>query len=109
MVQLNEKVKEKNQLNYEKIASSPEFTQLITKKKMFIIPYTLFFICYSLLLPFLSFYTNILNHNIIGDITWGWLYGVSIIAMSLFVCSIYVIKSQQFDEDIQKIIEKEGL
>ncbi|AMM93650.1 DUF485 domain-containing protein [Peribacillus simplex] len=96
-------------LDYEKIVVSKEFQQMISDKKKFVIPFTIFFMGYSLLLPFLVFYTDILDHPFIGDITWAWVYGVSITVMSVGVCSIYVRKSERIDEQIKKIIEKEGL
>jgi uncharacterized membrane protein (DUF485 family) len=103
-------VGEKNQpIDYEKIALSEEFKQLLLDKKKFILPYTLFYLAYSLILPFLAFYTDILNYRVIGDITLAWVYGVSIIVMSLWVCSVYVKKSAYFDEKVKGILEKEGM
>jgi uncharacterized membrane protein (DUF485 family) len=64
---------------------------------------------YSLLLPFLAFYTDILNHPVVGDITLAWIYGVSFIPVSLWVCSVYVKKAAYFDEKAGEILEKEGL
>ncbi|HZG72033.1 MAG TPA: DUF485 domain-containing protein [Chondromyces sp.] len=96
-------------IDYEKVASSEEFKQLSIDKKKFIVPYTCFYIAYSLLLPFLALYTNILNHPVVGDITWAWIYGVSFIPISLWVCSIYVKKAAYFDNKAREILEKEGI
>ena len=96
-------------INYERIASSQDFKQLLSEKKKFIASYTIFFMAYALLLPFLAFYTNLLNHRVIGDITWAWIYGVSMTAMSLWTCRAYIKKATQFDEMAKKILEKEGL
>ncbi|MCK2016506.1 DUF485 domain-containing protein [Peribacillus frigoritolerans] len=112
MVRLEKKLDESEQTNlvdYEKIVASKEFQNMISDKKKFVIPFTIFFMGYSLLLPFLVFYTDILDHPFIGDITWAWVYGVSITVMSVWVCSIYVRKSERIDEQIKEIIEKEGL
>ncbi|MDQ7864072.1 DUF485 domain-containing protein [Peribacillus frigoritolerans] len=58
----------------------------------------------------LSFFTQISWITLsLGDITWAWVYGVSITVMSVWVCSIYVRKSERIDEQIKEIIEKEGL
>ena len=96
-------------IDYERIASSQDFKQLLSEKKKFIASYTIFFMAYALLLPFLAFYTNLLNHRFIGDITWAWIYGVSMTAMSLWTCRAYIKKATQFDEKAKKILEKEGL
>jgi uncharacterized membrane protein (DUF485 family) len=111
MAQLKEySVGEKNlPIDYEQIHFSPEFTQLLSDKKKFILPYTVFYLCYSLLLPILAFYTNILNSHVIGDITWAWIYAVSFIPVSLWICNIYVRKAADFDKKASEIMEKEGL
>ncbi|MBT2665240.1 DUF485 domain-containing protein [Bacillus sp. ISL-4] len=57
----------------------------------------------------LSFLHRYPGSPFIGDITWAWVYGVSITVMSVWVCSIYVRKSERIDEQIKEIIEKEGL
>ena len=101
--QLNEPI------NYEKVSSSEEFKQLLLEKKKCIYPYTLFYMAYSLLLPFLVLYTDWLNVRVIGDISLAWVYGVSIIVLSLWICSIYVKKSAYFDEKAKNILVKEGL
>lgn len=101
---------EKNQyIDYEGIHSSEEFKQLLSEKKKFILPYTLFYLAYSLLLPLLALYTDVLNHPAVGDITWAWIYAVSFIPVSLWVCSVYVKKAAYFDEKASEIMEKEGL
>ncbi|MGE7759491.1 DUF485 domain-containing protein [Peribacillus sp. NPDC097895] len=107
--QNHEESEQTNLLDYEKIVASKEFQQMLTGKKKFVISFTIFFMGYSLLLPFLVFYTDILDHTFIGDITWAWVYGVSITVMSVWVCSMYVRKSDKIDKQIQEIIEKEGL
>ncbi|MCK1982468.1 MULTISPECIES: DUF485 domain-containing protein [Peribacillus] len=112
MVRLEKNLQESEQTNkvdYERIVASKEFQNMLSDKKKFVIPSTIFFMGYSLLLPFLVFYTDILDHPFTGDITWAWVYGVSITVMSVWVCSVYVRKSEKIDEQINEIIEKEGL
>jgi uncharacterized membrane protein (DUF485 family) len=99
----------KPQIDYESIVSTGEFKQLISNKKRFILPYTLFYMSYSLLLPFLALYTDVLNVPVVGDITLAWIYGVSFIPVSLWVCSVYVKKAADFDKKAKEILEKEGL
>lgn len=101
---------EKDQhVDYDRIATTEEFKQLVSDKKRFILPYSVFYLSYSLLLPFLALYTDILNHQVIGDITWAWIYGLSFIPVSLWVCSVYVKKAAYFDVKAKEILEKEGL
>lgn len=101
--------KDAEQIDYDRIAASEEFKQLLIDKKKCIVPYTAFYMTYSLALPFLALFTDILNVPVIGDITLAWIYGISIILMSLWVCSVYLKKSAEFDEKVKQISEKEGL
>lgn len=64
MVRLEKNLDESEQTNlvdYEKIVASKEFQNMLSDKKKFVIPFTIFFMGYSLLLPFLVFYTDILD------------------------------------------------
>lgn len=96
-------------IDYNRIASSDAFVQLLSNKKRFIISYTFFYMVYSLILPILAFYTSILNHKVVGDLTWAWVYAFSFIPVSLCVCSAYVKKAAHFDDQVKVILEKEGL
>lgn len=98
--------KNHSKLDYVTIASSNEFKQLLQKKKKFLLLYTLLYMCYSLLLPFLALYTELLNYSVIDEITWAWIYGLSIIPFSLWICNIYVKKAAYFDEIAKEILEK---
>ena len=99
----------KETIDYEAIANSREFKELLKEKSKFIVGYTILYIGYAMLLPILAFYTNLLETKVIGDITWAWIYGVSIIVMSWIVCSIYVKKSAVYDKRMQEIVEKDGM
>ena len=100
---------EKPKIDYEAIIASHEFKQLLSAKKKFTIPYTVFYIAYSLLLPVMAFYSNVLNTPVFGDITWAWIYAISFIPVSLTVCNIYVRKAVSFDQRAKEILEREGL
>lgn len=45
---------------YSQIAGSPHFQTLLRVKKRFIIPFTIFFLCFYFALPILTSYTTIL-------------------------------------------------
>lgn len=103
-------IQEKNAaVDYKRIHASDAFTQLVNDKKKFMVSNTIFYMIYSLLLPVIAFYTDVLNRPAFGDITWAWVYGVSFIPVSLLICSHYVKRSAQFDQRAKDIMEKEGL
>ena len=46
--------KKDQHVDYDRIATTEEFKQLVSEKKRFILPYSVFYLSYSLLLPFLA-------------------------------------------------------
>lgn len=93
---------------YSSIAKSDPFRKLIRIKKTFIIPCTIFFLCFYFALPILTSYTSILNHSFYGSITWAWVFAFLQFIMTWALCMIYYKKAAKFDEISDQIIaEKE--
>ncbi|GGJ61129.1 DUF485 domain-containing protein [Virgibacillus salexigens] len=91
--------------DYQQVAESASFKDLITRRKRFIIPLTIFFLVFYFLLPVLTSYTTFLNTPAIGDISWAWLFAFAQFIMTWVFCIIYVKKSAQFDRQSDEIIE----
>ena len=94
-------------VDYSKIAKSDVFMKLCKEKKRFTICYTVFFLLYSLILPYLAISTTILNGKVIGEISWAWIYGISMIPMAFIVSSIYQKKADYFDKEAKCILENQ--
>lgn len=92
-------------IDYVKVEKSEQFKKLISDRKKFIVPYTIFFLVFYFLLPICTSYTTFLNKPAIGDISWVWLFGFAQFAMTFILCTIYVKKANTFDEQADKIIE----
>ncbi|MGG4550704.1 DUF485 domain-containing protein [Paenibacillus humicus] len=93
---------------YSSIAKSDPFRKLIRIKKTFIIPFTIFFLCFYFALPILTSYTSILNHSFYGSITWAWVFAFLQFIMTWALCMIYYKKAAKFDEISDQIIAEEG-
>lgn len=84
--------------NYSKIVRTKGFQDLINAKKRFIVPCTIFFISFYMLLPILtSFYPSVLKHQAIGNISWAWVLGFSQFLMTWTMCGVYTKKAAEFD------------
>jgi uncharacterized membrane protein (DUF485 family) len=92
--------------DFETIANSQEFKQLMSKKKKFLIPLTGLFLSLYFLLPILTSYTTILNQPAIGSISWTWVYSLGLFIMTWVLCMVYVKKAAQFDKQAQQLMEK---
>lgn len=96
---------EKKNYDFEQIANNKEFKGLMTAKKKFLIPLSLFFLVFYFMLPILTSYTTILNKPAIGSITWTWVYALSQFVMTWALCIIYVKKAGSFDSAAIGIIK----
>lgn len=92
---------------YEKVVESKKFSDLISRKKKFIVPCTVFFLVFYFILPILTSYSTILNTTAIGDITWAWVFAIGQFIMTWTLLTIYMKKSAIFDKLAQEVIEDE--
>lgn len=93
--------------NYEKMIETEKFQELMSQKKTFIIPLTIFFLAFYFTLPILTSYTKVLHAKAIGDITWVWLFAVAQFIMTWTLVTIYMKKSATFDRLASEVIEEE--
>lgn len=93
-----------NQQDYNKIAESKEFNDLVKARKKFIFPITLFFIFATLLFPILTGYTTILNNIAFWNISWAWIYAFLLFVMVWTLVTMYMSKAKQFDIASERII-----
>ncbi len=93
---------------YTDIVQSTTFQSLLREKKKFIIPLTIFFLCFYFALPLLSSYTDILNRPFIGSITWAWAFAFMQFIMTWGLCMLYSKKAAKFDELSDRILKERG-
>lgn len=93
---------------YQEIAKSEEFKQLLSSKRSFIIPWSIFFFIFFFTLPILASYTNILEKNAVGSITWAWVLAFAEFIMTWTLCTLYLKKAKEFDKRTEDILEKYG-
>jgi uncharacterized membrane protein (DUF485 family) len=94
--------------DYSSIVQSSSFQTLLSAKKKFIIPFTIFFFCFYFALPILTSYTKVLNHTFIGSITWAWVFAFLQFVMTWVLCVLYSKKAAKFDDLAKKVLEEGG-
>ncbi|KAF0995925.1 DUF485 domain-containing protein [Geobacillus sp. TFV-3] len=97
-------------INYEAIAQSASFRELIQAKKRFIIPATIFFFVFYFALPVLTSYSKALNTPAIGPVSWAWLFAFAQFVMTWALCILYSKRAAQFDDIVKQVKQeaKEG-
>ncbi|WP_051291426.1 DUF485 domain-containing protein [Fictibacillus gelatini] len=88
---------------YEKMVQTYEFQQLLKAKKNFIIPVTIFFVCFFIFLPIMTSYTTVLNKPCIGSITWAWMIAFLQFVMTWILAALYTKKANHFDKMSERI------
>jgi len=90
------------------IEQSSDFQELVTMKRRFIIPSTIFFIVYYFALPILvGYFPALMSKDVIGKINIGYLFALSQFFMAWILMAMYVKKAKTFDAQARKIVEKE--
>ena len=88
---------------YTEVWQSEKFKSLLSRKKRFIVPMTVFFLFFYFALPILTSYTDVLNKPAIGPISWAWLFAFAQFVMTWALCMLYSRKAVQFDRIVDEI------
>lgn len=92
---------------WDRIAETREFKDLLAIKKTFIIPAFLFFIVYYFLLPILVGYApEFMSTKVIGVVNLAYLFALSQFFMAWTVARLYVKAANNFDRLAQDIIKE---
>jgi uncharacterized membrane protein (DUF485 family) len=102
------KTKTNSESDYSLIVQSSSFQSLLSEKRKFIIPVTIFFFCFYFALPVLTSYSTVLNNKFIGSITWAWVFAFLQFVMTWVLCMVYSKKAARFDELAAKVIQEGG-
>lgn len=93
-------------VNWNQIAASEGFKQLVRTKLRFIVPATIFFIVYYFALPVLVGYApDLMNRRVFGSINLAYLFALSQFFMAWIVALVYVRAAGRHDRMARKIIE----
>jgi len=94
-------------VDYRKIEQTPEFQELKRKKYRFIFPIPILFVIYYLSFIALSAYAkDFMSSFAIGNITYGYLYGISYYLVTWFLAGIYMFKAREYDRLAHDIVVK---
>ena len=93
--------------DFEMIEQTEEFKELKRQKYRFIFPVPLLFIAYYLFFIVMSAYAQDFMAKVVyGNMTFGYLFGVSYYLVIWALAFVYVIKARQYDKLVDIIVEK---
>jgi uncharacterized membrane protein (DUF485 family) len=92
-------------VDWNALASDPEFRKLLHKKKLFIIPATVFFIVYYFALPIsVGFYPEVMARPVIGAVNLAYLFALSQFFAAWILAGLYVVVANRFDKASDELI-----
>ena len=93
--------------DWDRVAATAEFRQLLASKRKFIVPATCFFIVYYFALPILVGYApGLMDTKIIGVINLAYLFALSQFFMAWTIAALYVRAAAKWDAMAASIIAK---
>jgi len=96
-----------NTTQWDKIAASQQFKDLMATKKIFIVPAFIFFVVYYFALPVLVGYApNFMSTKVIGNVNIAYLFALSQFAVAWIIAGLYVKAANDFDRLSKDIIDK---
>jgi uncharacterized membrane protein (DUF485 family) len=95
-----------SQLEWDRIANSSKFRDLMATKKIFIIPAFIFFVLYYFALPILVGYApHFMSTRVIGVVNLAYLFALSQFFVAWIIAGLYVKAASDFDRLSRDIIE----
>ena len=96
--------------NWEAIAASARFKELLRAKRRFIVPAMIFFIVYYFALPVLVGYARpFMEKRVLGPVNLAYLFALSQFFMAWIVAALYVRAANRFDRQAREIIAEKQL
>ncbi|HUJ10875.1 MAG TPA: DUF485 domain-containing protein [Verrucomicrobiae bacterium] len=91
---------------WDRVASSAQFRDLMAIKKVFIVPAFLFFLLYYFLLPVLVGYApKLMSTRVIGTMTLAYVFALSQFVVGWLIAWLYLKAAARFDSLAEDILE----
>lgn len=95
-----------SQSDWDRIAASQKFKDLMATKKMFIVPAFIFFLVYYFALPVLVGYApGFMATKVAGEVNIAYLFALSQFFVAWIIAGLYVRAANDFDRLSKDIIE----
>jgi uncharacterized membrane protein (DUF485 family) len=92
-------------VNWEAIAASARFQELLRAKRRFIIPAMLVFIVYYFALPVLVGYARpLMEKRVFGPVNLAYLFALSQFFMAWIIAALYVRAANRFDRQAKDVL-----
>jgi uncharacterized membrane protein (DUF485 family) len=94
--------------DWDCVAESEDFKNLLAEKRRFILPATIFFVLYYFALPVLVGYARPLMETKVGFVNLAYLFALSQFFVAWIIAALYVRAANRFDKAAASILSKIG-
>ena len=92
-------------IDWDGLAASNRFRNLLRAKRRFIVPATVFFIVYYFALPVLSGYARpLMEKQVFGPVNLAYLFALSQFFVAWIIAALYVRAAARFDRMAKEVI-----
>jgi uncharacterized membrane protein (DUF485 family) len=96
-------------IDWEKLAASERFRNLLKAKKRFIIPAMIFFVVYYFaLLVLIGYARPFMERRVIGPVNLAYLFALSQFFMAWIIAALYVKAAARFDRMAKDVVSGNG-
>jgi uncharacterized membrane protein (DUF485 family) len=97
---------ETSQTEWDRLANTQEFKDLMATKRMFIVPAFIFFVVYYFALPVLVGYAPQFMSTKVGPVNLAYLFALSQFFVAWLIAALYVRAANNFDRLSKDIVQK---
>lgn len=95
-------------IDWEKLAGSARFRNLLKAKRRFIVPAMIFFIAYYFALPVLIGYARpFMEKRVLGPVNLAYFFALSQFFMAWIIAALYVRAAARFDRMANEVISND--
>jgi uncharacterized membrane protein (DUF485 family) len=89
---------------WNELASDPDFIALLSARRRFIVPSTIFFLLFYLALPLgVAFAPAFMNQRVLGPLTFAYAFGLTQFVMAWLLLAVYMREARKFDERAERL------
>ena len=94
-------------IDWERLAASDRFRNLLKAKRRFVVPAMIFFILYYFALPLLIGYARpFMEKRVIGPVNLAYLFALSQFFMAWIIAGLYVRAAARFDKMAAEVVSQ---
>lgn len=91
---------------YSEVAQTASFSELMRRKRAFLVPTVVFVLLFFIMLPILSIFTDVLDGKVVGAISWAYLYAFAQFFLAWIVAFLYWREANRWDALARKAREE---